>query len=401
MAKSYIKSINIADFLKAGKNREERIENAVPYEIKPLSSYKANAIANALHPEAQNLIVSRIDDLGNDVRSYHLVSNMKYGEGKLAHFSAGQYLCIFLDIDGMKISRPYSIASSPKQRKNGEYVLTIKRVDGGLATNYIADNWQVGTEVVASSPIGTFTYEPLRDAKHIVGIAGGSGITPFLSLAKAISDGDEDCSLTLLYGAKTEKEILFKDTFQQIMDTCNKVKVIFVLSDEVNEKYEYGFITANLIKKYAPEGEYSIFICGPQGMYNFVDKEIGTLNIRKKFVRHELFGEYRYPKEDEAYPLGIDPSVKIFVKIRDKEYLITADTNDTILASLEKNGISAPARCRSGECGWCHTKLVKGTVYVPRSISDGRRMADYDYGYIHPCCTFPTSDLIIVVPYAK
>ncbi len=399
MAKSYIKSINFADFLTIGKQREQQIENAEPIELKPIDSHKANAIAKALHPHRQHLKVCQIDDLGGGVKSYHLTC---VADGQLpAHFSAGQYLCVFLDVSGMKISRPYSISSSPKQRREGEYVLTIKRVDGGLATNYILDTWTVGTEVEVSAPVGTFTYEPLRDAKHVVGIAGGSGITPFLSLAKSIADGDEQCALTLIYGAKNEKEILFKDVFDSLSADCDKFDVVYVLSDEKRDDYENGFITADLIKKYATQGEYSIFICGPQAMYNFVDKEIATLGLRKKFVRHELFGEYRHPQNDQDYPQGVGETVEISVRIRDKEYVVTASTNDTILASLEKNGISAPARCRSGECGWCHSKLVSGTVYVPTTVPDGRRLADHDYGYIHPCCTFPTSDVKIIVPFAK
>ncbi len=398
MAKSYIKKVKFADFLAVGKIRDGKIENAEPLELKPIESYKANAISLALHPKKQLLVVKSVDDLGCGVKSYHLVKE----DGTLpAHFSAGQYLCVFLDVNGMKLSRPYSISSSPKQRREGEYVLTIKRVEGGLATNYILDNWAEGTKVEASAPEGNFTYEPLRDAKNIVGIAGGSGITPFLSLAKAIADGDEKCSLTLLYGAKTEGEILFKETFDALTNANENVKVVYVLSGEENANYESGFITAELIKKYAPDDEYSVFICGPQAMYDFVDKEIATLGLRKKFIRHELFGEFHNPSKEADYPENAPESVKITVKIRDKEYVITAQANDTILASLEKNGISAPQRCRSGECGWCHSKLQEGTVYVPSSMPDGRRLADLDYGYVHPCCTFPTSDITIIVPQVK
>ncbi|MBR4411168.1 MAG: 2Fe-2S iron-sulfur cluster binding domain-containing protein, partial [Firmicutes bacterium] len=68
--------------------------------------------------------------------------------------------------------------------------------------------------------------------------------------------------------------------------------------------------------------------------------------------------------------------------------------------SLEAAGIAAPAHCRSGECGWCHSRLVSGDVYTPKSV-DGRREADYIYGYIHPCCSFPLSNLVIEVSPAK
>lgn len=76
--------------------------------------------------------------------------------------------------------------------------------------------------------------------------------------------------------------------------------------------------------------------------------------------------------------------------------MMTASTEDTILQSLEKNGIAAPAHCRSGECGWCHSRLLSGEVYCPRHL-EHRREGDQDHGYIHPCCTFPLSDVTVEV----
>ena len=91
------------------------------------------------------------------------------------------------------------------------------------------------------------------------------------------------------------------------------------------------------------------------------------------------------------------PEYKITVRIAGNEQTITGPADTTILRSLEANGILAPAHCRSGECGWCHSKLISGEVYTPKSV-DGRREADYLYGYIHPCCAFPISDVTIEVP---
>ena len=388
------------DFLKVVPNRKAKIDAAKPNELPKLDSYVPNKIANALHPDFQYVKVSNIKELSKDVKTFTFVPNKEKGTENLAYFSAGQYLSVNLEINGMKISRAYSISSSPKDSLNNIYKLTIKRVDGGLATNYILDNWTVGTEVKISAPEGDFTFEPLRDSENIIGLAGGSGITPFLSLANAIADGDEDCNLTLLYGSRTEADILFKDEFDALQAKCNKIKIVHVLSGENKEGYEQGFITADLIKKYAGNKEYSIFICGPQVMYEFVDKEIEKLGLRQKFIRHELFGEYHNPERNADYPKDIPAKVKITVIMRGEETVIEANANDTILASIEKAGIAAPSRCRSGICGYCHSRLVSGSVYVPKSV-DGRRLADFDYGYIHPCVTFPTSDVVIDVPPVK
>ena len=96
-------------------------------------------------------------------------------------------------------------------------------------------------------------------------------------------------------------------------------------------------------------------MCGPVGMYNFLDKQIQTLNLERKWIRHELQGEVHNPKSLPDYPSGIEVAkqVEIMVHICDNVYKIKADSEDTILQSLEKNGIAAPAHCCSGECGWC------------------------------------------------
>ena len=389
------------DFTKMVPTRKAKIEATPADKLPELGSYAPNRLAKELHPKKQYVKVAQITEHSSDVKTYTLVPNADKGTEKLAYFSAGQCLVVELTVGKAEITRPYSLSSSPKDSLNGKYTLTIKRVDGGLATNFILDNWTVGTEVTVSAPYGEFTYEPLRDAPVVVGIAGGSGITPFLSLANAINDGDEDAKLILLYGSRTVDDILFKKEFDEIEKKCDKVKVVHVLSGEEKEGFEHGFINADLIKKYAPTGEYSVFMCGPQAMYNFVDKEVATLGLRRKFIRHEVFGEYRNPSENADYPISAKGSkFKLTVIMRGEEKVIECFADDTILNAIEHAGISAPAKCRSGICGYCHSRLVSGEVYIPKSV-DGRRLADLDYGYVHPCCTFPLSDIVIDVPPAK
>lgn len=399
MARPKLWKLNPMDFTKMTPARNEVIEKAEAKPLPPTDSYKPNQIANALHPSVQYLKVEKIVENTKDAKSFYLVPNTEKGTKELAYFSAGQYISIDLEIGNMKMTRPYSLASSPKEALEGTYILTIKRVEGGLGSNFILDNWTVGTEVTASEPLGTFTYEPLRDAHTIIGLAGGSGITPFRSLAKAIVDGDEDAELVLLYGSKTSEDAMFIEEFKELEKQSPKFKLVNVFSDEKVEGEEFGFITAELIKKYAPE-EYSIFMCGPQAMVNFVDKEIETLNLRRKFVRHELFGEYFNPEKEADYPSNVAPTFNITVRIAGNEQTIVANANDSILRSLEKAGIKAPSRCRSGECGWCHSHLISGEIYAPKSV-DGRREADFIYGYIHPCCSFPLSDITIEVAPTK
>lgn len=364
-------------------------------------TYAVNELAKRLHPACQHLTVTAVQELDQGCKRFELRPDSIRGTTECAYFAAGQYLTVFLNIDGMPITRAYSISSSPKEALEGFYALTIKYVEGGLASRYILDNWTVGTQVDVSAPAGTFEYIPLRDARHVIAVAGGSGITPFLSIAKAIADGDEDFEMTLLYGSRTADSILYRTEFDSLEAKCEKLKVVHVLSHEEREGYEHGFVNAELIKKYAPSNEpYSVFLCGPQQMYRFVDQELEKLGLERKYIRHELFGEFHNPSQEADYPADAPGTVKITVTIRGEQQTITGSANDSILQTLERHGIAVPARCRSGECGWCHSYLASGKVYVPKEL-DGRRLADYKFGYIHPCCTFPLSDIEIEVPASK
>ena len=398
MAKPKLWKLNPMDFTKMTPARNEKIAAAPAKKLPEADSYHPNKIANALHPKVQYLKVAKIVDEDDFTKSFYLEADAEKGTEALAWFNAGQYLSIRLKIGNMNLSRPYSLSSSPREAlEKGYYMLTIRRVDDGLASKYILDNWQVGTKVTASEPLGVFTYEPLRDAKNIVCVSGGGGVTPFRPIAKAIADGDEDANMILLYGSDSVEEALFNDEFEELDRTCPNFKYVNVISGEPVEGREHGFITADLIRKYAPEGDYSIFICGPAAMYNFVDKEIATLGLRKKFIRHEMFGEYFNPAKEADYPADVAPEFKLTVRIAGREYNLTAPANQSLLRTMEYAGVAAPAHCRSGECGWCHSRLVSGEVYTPKS-ADGRREADLIYGYIHPCCAFPLSDVVIDVP---
>ena len=399
---SKVKALKTNKFIPLLSGRQKRFEQEMARL--PDMPDQAMVIAKALHPKKQFVKVEEVITRADDCKSFVLVPDTSKGTTALAYFGAGKYLSVFEEIEGMKITRAYSISSKPKDALDGKYMLTIKRVDGGLMSNYILDNWTVGTEVTVSAPEGHFEYQPLRDAKKVICIAGGSGITPFISMAGAIVDGDEDFEMTLLYGSRNKDAVLFYDELEELKKN-EKINVVHVFSDPDADTsadgIEKGFITAELIKKYAPSDEaYSVFICGPQAMYDFLDKEIEKLGLAKKFVRHEMFGEFHDPKSQKDYPNDIPETVSITVTIQDVTKTVTGSTNDSVLQILEKNGISAPSRCRSGECGFCHTHLLSGSVYVPKHL-EYRRLADFKFNCIHPCCSFPLSDLVINVPAAK
>lgn len=386
MKKHNLNSLNPAKFAYLIKNRELSVSSAdAAY---PLAEFSPNTLANSLHPKKQKLRITEISDFKN-CKAFKL-------SGQCACFTAGQYINVYVNIDGKVCSRPYSLASSPKDASDGFYQIAVKAVDGGLVSNYILQNWSVGTLVEVSDPIGNFTYEPLRDCKNVVGIAGGSGITPFMSLAKSVLEGSEDFNLTILYGCRKEEDILFRFELDSLAEKCDRLKVIYVLSEECKEGFEQGNISYELVKKYAPKGEFSVFICGPEGMTRFVDKELELVDFERKFIRHEVHGETISPSNFKDYPQNVPEIISITVWNKGESKLIKASPAATVVRILEQNGITPPTRCRSGECGFCHSRLISGEVFIPKELNK-LRQADNKFGFIHPCCSYPLTDIEIEI----
>ena len=353
-----------------------------------------------LHPSVQHCIISGIVDHG-DAKSFTLVPDVEKGTRELAYFRASQYVSVSLNIDGALVSKPYTLRSNPKDAlgtENNSYILTIKLTNPSYASAFILKTWKEGDRIEISGPLGDFYYQELRDAKHVVAIAGGSGITPFYSMAAAIVDGVEDFDMTILYGSRTAEGILLKEEIEELAARSGgRIKVVHILSDEKAEGYEHGFITAELIRKYAPEGDYSVFMCGPKAMYTFEENEMKKLGLPKRRYRMEMSGDYLKASDNADFPVQQKGrEYNLIVDIRGEKKTIPCKAEESLLWAMEKAGIRAPSHCRSGECGWCHSKLVKGKVYIPKD-ADGRRAADEKYGWIHPCVSFPLSDIELCV----
>lgn len=394
--KSSLKGLGVGAFLGEVKLREAHI--AAAGDEMPQSIYNSNILAKKLHPAKQFVKVAKVVDHG-DAKSFTLVPDPARGTEEMAYFRAGQYTTVELTIDGAVLWKPYSICSGPADALKGSYTLTVRRSNGGFASEYILDHWTEGSKVTLSGPQGEFYYQHLRDAKRVIAMAGGSGITPFHSMACAIADGIGDFELTILYGNRTRASILLRDELDAAARRSNgKVKIVHVLSDEEAEGYEHGFITAELIKKYAGEGDYSLFLCGPKVMYGFADTQIAKLGLPRRRARKELYGEYGDPARSAAYPAeAAGKTFTVTVSIRGEKQTVSCRADQTLLSAMEHAGIKAPSRCRSGECGWCHSLLLSGDVFVPAE-ADGRREADKKFGWIHPCCSYPLSDIELEVP---
>ena len=231
--KKALKGLGVGKFLGETKLRNKMIENA-PATM-PKTWYNPNELAKRLHPEVQYCRIAKVVDHGG-AKSFTLVPNEEKGTTEMAYFRASQYVSVSLNIDGAPVNKPYTIRSGPKDalgRENTSYTLTIKLTEPAYASKWILENWKEGDEVEISGPLGDFYYQELKDAKHVVALAGGSGITPFYSMAAAIVYGAEDFDMTILYGSRSYDGILLKDEIEELAASSNgRVKVVHVLSHD-------------------------------------------------------------------------------------------------------------------------------------------------------------------------
>ncbi|MCQ2753030.1 MAG: flavin reductase family protein [Bacilli bacterium] len=340
-------------------------------------TYAVNQLADALHPGFIKATIKEIKPCSKNSKVITLSAK------KFPYFRAGQYVTISVKINGKVVTRPYSIMSSPNDALMGKLELGVQTA--GYVSTYLTTQAKVGETVLVSEPIGDFHHDSIRDEDTIYALAGGSGITPFVSMIKAIIEGSENFKLVILYGVKSKADLMLDIT--KIKD--DRIKIIPVYSDEKVEGAENGFLTKELIKKYLPE-KASIFMCGANLMYQFVKKELAAL----QFDLHQIRSETNCAVDQK---IDNPREFNLIVHMRDEVYQIKAKENESLLVAMERAGLAAPSRCRGGHCGFCHSRLIKGSYVAPKEY-EHRRLADFKFKYIHPCSTYPSSDMEIDVP---
>ncbi len=373
---------------KVTKRRKEAIKRASPMSN---DNDPINEVAHLLHPGQIPVHISKIRDSSLSSKTITLESE----DAHFPYFKAGQYLTLTMKIGSSIVSRPYTISSAPFQTRGKKPIVEItikKKPKNGFVSDFLLSS-KVGDSFLAEVGLGQFFYEPLRDSKNVVCIAGGSGITPFASMAKEVKYGCLDIHLVILYGSVDEKDIVLKDELKDF--ECPQVKIVHVLSG-ANPDYTglKGYITADIIREYSPE-DSTYFICGPNKMYESMREELKKLNVPERRIRMEVPGSVDDVRKLPDYPiLKKDESYHITVKRGISEDVIRANADESILVALERAGIKTHSGCRSGECGFCRIKIEKGDFYLNEQ-ADYRRAADKDFNYVHACSTYPLSDLTI------
>ena len=369
--------MDMLKFKNLGEEREKIIAEGSSKDLETI--YKSNTIANLLHPKGIKVKVSKIVKETDNTKSFYLEP---MSLNAMPPFMAGGYITVLVKIDNRIYKRPYSISSSPDNLSY--YRITIKQE--GVVSTYMLKEIAEGDILNILGPFGHFTYSKIRDQKDVLLIAGGSGITPFMSYLQSSYFLKNINSVTLLYGAKNEFELIFKKEIDAIASQNPKVKVAYILTEEKRSDYEYGFIDEEKLRRIGLENK-SIFLSGPVPMYFYISETLKKLDIPNKYIRHEIFTETPENLENKQFTLT--------VKMLDKTITIPCQENETLITSMEKARAKTLVHCTVGICGFCRSKLLSGEVKTDNSHI---RMADKEENYIHPCVTYPLSDVVIEVP---
>jgi ferredoxin-NADP reductase len=355
-----------------------------------LEKGKVRELVNRLHPSRMKLRVSDVFQESPSSKTFRLVS----GSGLMPPFQAGQYISVFLEIGRVRTSRAYSISSPPNHA--GYFDISVKNVEKGFAAPFMLKKIKPGDSIETSGPSGNFYFNPLIHDKTMVMLAGGSGITPFMSMIREITECGIDRTVYLFYGNRSDKDVMFHDELTRISGRFKNVKYIPVLENKSRKiDCACGYIDGKLIKKVLRglSGK-TFYVCGPSAMYDFCVPELEKLGVPAKKIRRELYGPPRQISGSPGWPSGIKENTVFNVNVSGRN-TIQARAGEPLLTSLERAGILVPSLCRSGECSMCRVKLLSGKIFQPEGVMI--RRSDSKYGYIHSCAAYPLEDLSILI----
>lgn len=356
-------------------------------------------VVTRLHPERMRL---RVIDVIQETPTTKTL-RFERVDGPLPPFRPGQYVNLFADVDGILTSRPYSISSSPgsasatEGQAGGILDLTVRDNPGGFVAPYLLSEVQVGDELETTGPAGSFYHEPLIDGNDLVFLAGGSGITPYMSIIRdtfARTEVTSPLRIQLLYGSRVPEDVIFHAELTDLAATHAHLNYTLVIS-EPPPGYEglHGFLDAQFIRQQVGDVTGKTFyICGPGVMYDFCLTALQELGVPAHRIRRELYGPPTNVTQEPGWPEGLSADTVFDVEVVGRR-AIRAPAGEPLMNTLERYGIVVPAVCRTGACSACRTQLLSGRVFMPAHTA--LRESDREHGYIHACVAYPLEDLKI------
>jgi ring-1,2-phenylacetyl-CoA epoxidase subunit PaaE len=318
-------------------------------------------------------------------------------------YKAGQFLTLIIPINGKEVRRAYSLCTSPYI---DEYLaVTVKRVDEGLMSNYLADKVSEGDSIKVLEPMGQFTTEYLAaNKRHIIMFAGGSGITPMMSIIKSMLTQEPDGIVSLIYCNRDIDSIIFKNELEKMQTTYEgRLHVIHVLDNApMNWQGYSGLLNRDMLTKLferIPDWgiERSTYLmCGPEGMMKNADMLLTERNIPKDKIFKESFVQGTIDKEvkKEAVMNEELKAREVTIRYDGQEYKVMVEPGRAILETALDQGIDLPYSCQSGLCTACRGKALSGKVKLDEE--EGLSQSERDEGFVLTCVGHPLTDDVVI-----
>ncbi len=320
------------------------------------------------------------------------------------YYKAGQFLTLICNINGEEVRRSYSLCTSTLVDQNP--AVTVKRVEGGIMSNYLADSLKVGDTIKVMEPMGKFTTDvDSGNKRHLVLFGGGSGITPLLAISKEILYGEPQSIISLIYANRNIDSIIFNEKLEVLQrDFEGRLHVIHILDDApLNWQGPSGLLNPEKLKELMERipdwgiEKTQYLMCGPEGMMNNIDTILATLNIPKEKIFKESFvagithkKEVIVEAESDAKPRAHEVTI-----IYDgEEFKFTVEPDKTILETALSKDIDLPYSCQSGLCTACRGKCLSGKVKLDEE--EGLSEAELSEGYVLTCVGHPLTDDVVI-----
>ncbi|MBA3577276.1 MAG: 2Fe-2S iron-sulfur cluster binding domain-containing protein [Sphingomonas sp.] len=313
-------------------------------------------------------------------------------------FKAGQHLTLKAEIGCEEVRRNYSLCTAPSEQ---DWKVTVKRIAGGVFSNWVGDELKAGDTLDVMPPHGSFTTEFEPSAKrHIVGIAGGSGITPVMSLLRTVLSQEPQSRFTLLYGNRDSASIIFLDALADLKDRhLGRFELYHFLAEEAgdidlfNGMLDRARCDEAVDHLIGSPGEIDgWFICGPGPMMDSAEGALLERGIARERIHIERFTADRPPEslvkemaELQSKAAGIMMSVTLDGRTRRVEF-----SESNILDSARVAGLPAPFACKAGVCATCRAKVISGKVEMAARY--GLTDEEIEQGYVLTCQSVPDGD---------
>ncbi len=315
------------------------------------------------------------------------------------NYLPGQFITLIFTIEGKKVRRAYSLCTTPGVDEFP--AVTVKKVPGGLASNFINDQLRVGEEVEVMEPMGMFTTEYMvENERHLILIGGGSGITPLYSIIKATLAREPKSIVSLVYANRNEDSIIFREELEKLeRDQKGRFKLVHTLDKPTGDWTGYTGLLNNeklkgifteLPKHEASKTEY--FTCGPQPLMDLVFDTLNELEIPLEYRYRESFVAGK-TSPDSIISDGDDSAEKersVKVTIDGDNYEFNVPAGKSILDAGLEADIDMPYSCQSGLCTACRGKCTSGKVSV--EDADGLSQQELSEGYVLTCIGRPLTD---------